>query len=132
MLKRTGLLIMSLYSFTLVAQEITKTVNTGPINKSEIIMAENAKPGTTDWIITKVIRGANEPYDSGWHRRKGIEGYVSHTSIRPGETLDVFVSTEPADKFRLDIFRMGYYGGKGGRLMKSLPSLSGTVQPTPA
>lgn len=99
--------------------------------KSAVITAENAKPGTTDWIITKVYRHDDEPYDSGWHRRKEIEGYVSHTSIRPGETLKVYVSTDPADKYSLDIFRMGYYGGKGGRLMKSFKSLKGTPQPTP-
>ncbi|HEY5744923.1 MAG TPA: N,N-dimethylformamidase beta subunit family domain-containing protein [Chryseolinea sp.] len=101
-------------------------------HKSDVIVAENAKPGTTDWIITKVFRHPDEPYDKGWHRRKEIEGYVSHTSIRAGETLKVFVSTEPADKFTLDIFRMGYYGGKGGRLMKSFKSLKGAAQPTPA
>jgi hypothetical protein len=101
-------------------------------NKSDVIVSENAKTGTTDWIITKVIRHPDEPYDKGWHRRKEIEGYGSHTSIRAGETLKVFVSTEPADKFTLDIFRMGYYGGKGGRLMKSFRSLKGVTQPTPA
>jgi len=101
-------------------------------HKSDVIVAENAKPGTTDWIITKVFRHPDEPYDKGWHRRKEIEGYVSHTSIKAGETLKVFVSTEPADKFTLDIFRMGYYGGKGGRLMKSFKALKSVTQPTPA
>src|SRR5690606_28200335 len=105
--------------------------NANAQQKSNIITAENAKPGTTDWIITKVYRYADEPYDSGWHRRKEIEGFVSHTSIRPGETLKVYVSTDPADRYSLDIFRMGYYGGKGGRLMKSFKSLKGTPQPTP-
>ena len=100
-------------------------------NKSRIIAEENAREGSTDWIITKVIRHDNEPYEKGWHRRKEIEGFVSHTSIKAGETLRVYVSTEPADKYQLDIFRMGYYGGKGGRLMKTLTGLKGTTQPTP-
>lgn len=99
--------------------------------ESSIIAEENAKPGTTDWIITKVVRHENEPYVEGWHRRKEIEGFVSHTSIKAGETLKVYVSTEPADKYNLDIFRMGYYGGKGGRLMKAFSSLKGSAQPTP-
>ncbi|HVY74766.1 MAG TPA: N,N-dimethylformamidase beta subunit family domain-containing protein, partial [Puia sp.] len=101
------------------------------ISGNNIIRQENEKPGTTDWIITKVIREDNEHYESGWNRRKAIEGYVSKTSIRVGETLDVFVSTDPDDSYSLDIYRMGYYGGKGGRLVKSIPSLEGTKQPTP-
>lgn len=133
MLRTFSLLLLSFCPLALFAQNMPgqSAVNRGPVTKSKIIMEENAKPGTTDWIITKVIRHENEPYDSGWHRRKGIEGYVSHTSIRPGETLDVFVSTDPSDKFQLDIYRMGYYGGKGGRLMKSFKALNGSAQPTP-
>ncbi|HEY9489652.1 MAG TPA: N,N-dimethylformamidase beta subunit family domain-containing protein, partial [Chryseosolibacter sp.] len=99
--------------------------------RSGIIDAENAKPGTTDWLITKVVRHEDEPYEKGWHRRKEIEGFVSHTSIKAGETLKVYVSTEPADKYKLDIYRMGYYGGKGGRLVKSFNGLKGIAQPTP-
>ena len=100
-------------------------------NKSAIIVEENAKQGTTDWIITRVFRHPDEPYGQGWHRRKEIEGFVSHTSIKAGETLKVYVSTEPADKYSLDIFRMGYYAGRGGRLVKSFTALKGKTQPTP-
>jgi hypothetical protein len=103
-----------------------------PVSKKNIIQQENAKPGTTDWIITKVIREDGERYDSGWNRRKAIEGYVSRTSIKAGETLDVFVSTDPADSYSLDIYRMGYYGGKGGRLVQSISDLKGIKQPTPS
>jgi hypothetical protein len=100
--------------------------------KPSLIREENLKPGTTDWIITRVIRDKDEPYESGWHRRKGIEGYTSNTSLRSGESLDIYVSTEPADSYKIDIFRMGYYGGKGGRLMKSIGPLKGSVQPAPS
>jgi hypothetical protein len=103
-----------------------------------IIVEENEKPGTTDWILTKVERYAVEPYDMGWQRRSAIEGYVSHMSIRPGDTLKIYVSTRPAAYYTIDIFRMGYYGGKGGRLVKRLSPLTGdpklpqgVAQPTP-
>jgi len=104
-----------------------------------IIQIENEKPGTTEWILTKIKRGMkpplyapeDEPYDKGWRRRKEIEGYCSHTSIRAGETLKVFVSTEPAAQYRADIYRMGYYGGKGARLMITMGPLQGIAQPTP-
>lgn len=108
----------------------------GQADNSSVIIAENARPGTTDWILTKVKRHLDEPYKEGWHRRKEIEGYVSHTSIRAGETLKIFVSTDPVDQFSLEIYRMGYYGGKGGRLMKTISPHSGEIQamktqPTP-
>jgi len=90
-----------------------------------IIVSENSKPGTTDWILTKVARHADEPYDKGWHRRTEIEGYVSHLSIKAGDTLNIYVSANPAADYKLDIYRMGYYGGKGGRLVETLSPLKG-------
>lgn len=103
------------------------------------IQLENQKPGTTDWLLTKIKKGTkpplyapdDEPYDRGWRRRKELEGFCSHTSIRAGETLKVYVSTDPPASYKLDIYRMGWYGGKGARFMKSLGPLQGVVQPTP-
>lgn len=106
-----------------------------PVKPNNIIVNENAKQGTTDWILTKVSRHADEPYDKGWHRRTEIEGYVSHMSIKTGDSLSIYVSTNPAVDYKIDIYRMGYYGGKGGRLMTTLSPLKGLAkgitQPTP-
>jgi hypothetical protein len=63
--------------------------------RSDVITAENQKPGTTEWLLTKIKKGTrppkfepeNEPYEKGWRHRKELEGFVSHTSIRAGETL---------------------------------------------
>lgn len=96
-----------------------------------VIQIENEKPGTTDWLLTKVQRHDDEIYELGWHRRKGIEAYASHATIRPGETLAVHVSTEPVSKYIVKIYRMGYYGGNGARLMRSIGPLRGTTEPTP-
>jgi hypothetical protein len=67
------------------------------------IRLENEMPGTTEWMLTKIVKGpaaplyapADEPYDRGWRRRKEVEGYCSHTSLRAGERLAVYVSTDP-------------------------------------
>jgi hypothetical protein len=99
--------------------------------QSNPIQIENAHPGSTDWLLTRVMRHDDELYERGWRRRKGIEAYASHTSIKAGETLDVHVSTDPASEYTVSIYRMGYYGGAGARLMRSLGPLQGTVQPTP-
>jgi len=95
------------------------------------IQIENAKPGSTDWLLTRVVRHDDEIYELGWHRRKGIEAYASHTSVKAGERLDVHVSTYPVNKYSVSIYRMGYYGGAGARLMQSFGPLQGTTEPDP-
>ena len=89
------------------------------------IELENRKPGTRDWQLTRVW------VDRGKYRSARIEGYCSHQSIEAGDTLSIFVGTEPASPFRVDIYRLGYYGGHGGRLMKSAGPLEGKPQPLP-
>jgi N,N-dimethylformamidase beta subunit-like, C-terminal len=99
--------------------------------QSNPVQIENARPGSTDWLLTRVVRQDDEIYELGWHRRRGIEAYASHTSIRSGETLDVHVSTYPASKYSVSIYRMGYYGGAGARLMRTIGPLQGTPDATP-
>jgi hypothetical protein len=95
------------------------------------IQIENAKPGSTDWLLTRVVRHDDEIYELGWHRRKGIEGYASHASVAAGDTLDVHVSTYPVNKYFAGVYRLGYYGGAGARLMRTIGPLQGTAEPTP-
>jgi hypothetical protein len=88
-------------------------------------VAENQKAGSLNWQLTRVR------VDSAGFRSPWIEGYCSRQSVDPGEEIDIFVSTNPARKFSLEIFRMGYYGGRGARLMQTLGPLTGMTQPTP-
>src|SRR5881392_252500 len=81
---------------------------------STSIREENAKPGTTDWLLT------NTRTDASKIRCPWIEGYCNKTSVSAGDTLEIKVSTNPPAKFTLDIYRLGYYGGNGGRLMERL------------
>ena len=90
------------------------------------IQAENAKPGADDWQLTRVRLDSRDGTRSPW-----IEGYCSKQSVAAGETIDIFVSTNPPVKFNIEIFRTGYYGGKGARLMKQIGPLEGIAQPTP-
>ena len=94
-----------------------------PSPQSDLIKRENARPGTRDWQLTRVRpNGYNTP---------AIEGYCSRQSVKAGESIDVMVSTNPASRFTLEIFRMGYYGGRGARLMTSLGPLKGKPQSKP-
>jgi hypothetical protein len=91
-----------------------------------IIARENLQPGTRDWMLTKTAVDPKTKFRCPW-----IEGYCSKTSVGPGETLEIFVSTNPASVFRIEIFRMGYYGGTGGRKVAELGPFRGAVQRDP-
>lgn len=82
-----------------------------------VIQAENAKPGTTDWQLTA-------PADA-----PTVEGYASHASVNRGDTIRFFVSSA-APTYTLAIYRIGWYGGAGGRLVHSA-TLPGSKQATP-
>src|SRR5476649_1399707 len=79
--------------------------------KCNLIQLENSKPGALDWQLTRV----KVDKASGNFRSSLIEGYCSHQSVQAGDTLQIFVSTAPASKFKLEIFRTGYYAGRGAR-----------------
>lgn len=84
-----------------------------PLNPIQI---ENAKPGTTAWEITVL----------SFHHE--IEGYASLQSVFPGQRISFHVSTT-GKWFTADVFRMGWYGGKGGRVVDSLPTMRGHHEP---
>jgi hypothetical protein len=79
------------------------------------IQAENALPGSTGWS------GMQSPGHA-------IEGYTSEVSVLPGGRLELHVSTTPAERYRVEIYRLGWYGGLGGRLLVCLPACSGDEQ----
>ena len=79
-----------------------------PASAANPIQTENALPGTTAWYVTQ----APPP---------SIEGYTSQTSVLPGESVQLHVSTSPAARYRIEVYRLGWYGGAGGRLVGCVP-----------
>ncbi|MFN6460360.1 MAG: N,N-dimethylformamidase beta subunit family domain-containing protein [Nostoc sp. DedVER02] len=94
---------------------VTFSASTTPTNPNAIYL-ENLNPGTINWKLVNI--GSGE-----------IAGYASATSVNKGESLDIKVSLGQAGQFTIDVYRLGYYGGKGGRLIASSGSLNGTTQP---
>ena len=92
-----------------------------------LICEENEKQGTTDWLLTNARVDPAAKYRCPW-----IEGYCSRTSIRHGETIEFMVSTNPPSPFLLDVYRLGYYGGKGGRHVSGFGPVNGKSQPDPS
>ena len=90
------------------------------------IRRENANPGSTDWQLTRVRTDTRDGV-----RSSPIEGYCSKQSVAAGQSIDIHVSTNPTQEFIIEIFRTGYYGGRGARLLKTIGPLQGKIQPTP-
>ena len=78
------------------------------------IAEENALPGSTGW----------QPY-TATAPVHAIDGYASEVSALPGDTIHFHVSTSPAARYRIELYRLGWYGGKGGRLVGCLPGCGG-------
>ena len=72
------------------------------------IVCENSKPGNlpSEWDIS----GAGDP---------SIQGFATEISVNQGETVFFKIDTD-ADDYRLDIYRMGYYGGTGARKVATI------------
>ena len=51
-----------------------------------------------------------------------IEGYPSQCGLRPGDLLELHVSTLPVARYRIVVYRLGWYGGRGARTLAMYPS----------
>src|SRR5206468_5647702 len=81
-----------------------------PASAQNPVAAENARPGTTDWDFAPTPGGV-------------VEGYSSETSAQPGSAFHLHVKAGHAgDRYRVSVYRLGWYGGSGGRLVACLPS----------
>jgi hypothetical protein len=84
------------------------------------VKAENAKPGDTGWNLSNTS-----------HQAPGaIEGYADQVSVVSGQSVTLFVSTV-APTFHIEAYRMGWYGGDGGRLVWRSDEMPGTKQAAP-
>ena len=115
-------------SATLFVVEVVLFSGGGPCSAAaptNPIVAENRLEGALDWQLTRV-RVDDKGFRSPW-----IEGYCSRQSVKAGDSIEIMVSTNPPQKFEIEIFRMGYYGGRGARLMTKLGPFDGVTQPDP-
>ena len=84
------------------------------------VIAENRKPGNPSWRI------------SGSPATGNIEGFAERVDATDGQSVPLYVSTT-APSFHVEAYRLGYYGGAGGRLVWRSGQLLGTMQaPCPA
>jgi N,N-dimethylformamidase beta subunit-like protein len=81
------------------------------------VIDENAKPGTRAWRIP-----ASAPHD--------IQGYANKISVDEHGRVTLYVDTTAAT-FHVAAFRLGSYGGLGGRRIWTSREIAGIRQPAP-
>ena len=90
-----------------------------PAPTPNAIVRENQLAGTTGWKLT-------EPATN-----REIEGYASATSVNHGDRIRLYVNTK-APSYTIEVFRMGWYGGLGGRRVMGPIQVTGTQQIVPS
>ena len=75
---------------------------------SNPIAVENAQTGNpaSEWDIT----GAGDP---------SIQGFATDISVNTGQTVNFKIKTDSTN-YKIDIYRLGYYGGAGARKIATL------------
>lgn len=109
------------------------------------IVLENQQPGTDDWRIpgleiSDTYTGSNPIFDQAasnsaprqaWTDTQVIKGYASASSINKGQSINLHVSTTQPS-FNIDIYRIGWYNGAGGRFITGVRGLTGANRGIPA
>lgn len=94
------------------------TAEAAPANA---ITDENALEGNDTWNLDNPANDVDGQ----------IKGYADKASVAPGQSIEFKVSVKDDEEFRIEVFRMGYYGGDGARLMTTIGPLEGVEQPGP-
>src|SRR5258706_14950456 len=97
----SGLLTMS------VVPAIFVGVPAGVAAAANPVVAENQQPGSSGWKLGSLV--ADDVTQQ-------IKGYASATSVNQNASITFYVSVNPVQTFNFDIYRIGWYGGPGGRL----------------
>src|SRR5215212_7948560 len=54
-----------------------------------------------------------------------IEGWASAVGVLPGQQVQLHVSTNDGDRYRVELYRLGWYGSLGARLIACSPDCGG-------
>ena len=103
----------------LTATSGSQTATTTFSDASNEVVLENQKPGNpeSEWGID----GAGS---------SNIEGFATDISVNRGQTVNFKINTN-SNNYRIDIYRLGYYGGMGARKVDTIQHTGVQNQPTP-
>ena len=87
----------------------------GSVHRANLVRRENAMRGTDGWLIGGLPAT--------------IQGYLDRASAAPGDSISLRV--EAATPFDVEWYRLGWYGGRGGRMTRVDRGLPGMAGPGP-
>lgn len=92
---------------------------------SNPVVTENCSSDPSSWSSDWQANRAKFVYDPSV-----LAGYASRSSINRGGSLNFYIqSPQKTPGFTIDIYRLGYYGGLGGRLVQHIGELTSAAQP---
>lgn len=86
------------------------------------ITRENKLSGSNKWQLG--LQGYQIADDAA----QQIAGYASATSVNKNEEISFYITVTPVQTYTIDIFRVGWYDGRGGRRMQHVDAHQGTHQ----
>jgi hypothetical protein len=80
-----------------------------PPHRANPIQKENRLSGSRSWSLDQTAPP------------RRIEGFASEVSALPGQKVHFHVSTSPAARYRIVLYRLGWYRGAGARIVSCIP-----------
>ncbi len=111
----TGILSSAVTAFVLSGCGCDLATST--CGHAPLVQAENQKAGSTGW----------EGVFRGWAAEGDLAVWASPYAPRAGDTLDLFVRARRVP-VSLELYRLGWYGGAGGRLYWSATDVAADTQ----
>ena len=74
------------------------------------VAVENSLPGTVGWDQSPTAPASY------------IDGYTSEVSVTPGQQVQLHITGAAGVRYRIEIYRLGWYQGIGARLQQCVPS----------
>ena len=108
-------IVLAHFAMIAVLAGVAVSSCSSPVNPIE---AENCNVGTTGWEVD----GLGD---------LTIQGFATDISVDAGQAISFKIST-PATSYHIDIYRMGYYGGTGGRYITTIQPSATLPQTQPA
>ncbi len=108
------------YCQTILSLLVLVFFSAGSARAQNAIVTENALPGNppSEWDVS----GAGD---------QSIQGFATDISVDQGGTIEFKIRTD-ATSYRIDIYRLGYYGGDGARKVATVFPSATLPQSQPA
>lgn len=111
------------------AVAISENSGGGGTHQVPVAQETGPEPLRIDWTVAyeNSLAGSDEWQVADTGGEQSIEGYTDAASVTAGQSFRLFVSTAAA-YFTASAYRMGWYGGKLGRLVWTSALQAGQVQ----